>query len=157
MTGMLKGGIKSNGDALMSDQINLNAFTKLVNDTVTSAKAVLAKGAEDLLVSPCHTLEWSGRIFTAAAELEVYTGIQTSLDRIHQGIVSGEHTLEDAQEYLNRVAAEVVKRTIQRASSPKRSTSVTSNLLDQEILSAYAELADQMAVPSLAGLTREPS
>ena len=135
--------------------ITVSAFAKMIDDTISGANATLAKGAASLVERPEHTLEWAGSLFTAAAQLNVYTGIQNSLNLLKEGLASGEKTEADAQEYIGRVATEVVKRTLQRAKSPKQSTAAAANLLDQEITKVYADLAEQMAVPSLYGLTRE--
>ncbi len=88
-------------------------------------EARVAKFAEELVKHPAHTLQWSHNMFTAAAEYE--------LAKLVKHIVEKGHTYEV-------LINEISQRVIQGASSPARSTSPTSNLMEQEKVAKMADL-----------------
>lgn len=85
----------------------------------------VAKFAAELVKFPSHTLQWSMSMFSAGADVEVA--------RFVKHIVESGHTYEVLVDEINR-------KIIQGASSPRRSTSPTSNLIEEEVLAKFASL-----------------
>ena len=85
----------------------------------------VAKFAEELVKFPDHTLQWSMGMFSAGAEVVVARHVK--------------HAVESGSTY-EMFVENVQRRVLQAAASPSRSTSVTSNLTEQEVNAKFAAL-----------------
>jgi hypothetical protein len=143
-----------------ADQIDLDLFIAHLETMRDASKQAIKLGAMELVESPMRTLEWSGKLFEAAAKLDIVNDFLKSaiMTRDNIAAVAAGGTVEsgiaDSTAYFEYVRKNMQDRIVQMAKSPKRSTSVTSNLLEQERLAAYAELADQMRGCYLYGLAK---
>jgi hypothetical protein len=117
---------------------------------VDRAKGMLDKFKADFDSNPMHALEWSLSTFGAMGEHHVYSWALRSLTDEHgapqlyrpaeQPAITGKpqkSQLEFVREFTQR-------ELVRRAASPHRSTSTTSNLLEQCLLAAYAELLEML-------------
>lgn len=91
-----------------------------------TATAAIAKFAAEVVESPSYALSWSINQFKYAAQLEVGHRVQ--------------RWIEAGVTYTN-IKNEVIRQAMQLASNSSRSTSPTSNLMDDELRVAYVEIA----------------
>jgi len=86
----------------------------------------IAAWTETFVAQPAYALKWSSDVFDQAADLDVCQLMLVQL------VSSGpEGLVEEAQ-----------KRALQGARYPSRSTSVTANLIETEVVSAFAKFAE---------------
>jgi hypothetical protein len=91
-----------------------------------TATAAIAKFAVDVVENPSYALSWSINQFKYAAQLDVG-------HRVQRWIESGVE--------FSVIKNEIIRKAMQLASNSSRSTSATSNLMDDELRVAYVELA----------------
>lgn len=126
-------------------KIDIDSFISMAERTVASAKETLVQKAADLVARPEHTMTWGESIFAAAAIVDVYEPlIRTATETRDEG--------RNAEAYFTNILGGIIERTIQMASSPKRSTSACANLFEQERLRVYAELAEKLRRPYMHSL-----
>jgi hypothetical protein len=133
------------GPVSTARKIDINAFIAMAERTVAQAKETLTQKAASLVERPEHTMTWGESIFFAAAIVDVYEPlIRTATETRDEG--------KDTDAYFNAILNGIVERIIRKSASPKRSTSACANLMDQEILRAYAELAEMLRAPYMHSL-----
>lgn len=82
---------------------------------------------------PVNALQWADKTYQAAAMAKLYSDL---LDRL-QAMSDDLH-----QDFLKKQEAAVLDRVLRAAGDPTRSTSPSTNLMDQYLGSAYVELYD---------------
>jgi hypothetical protein len=95
------------------------------------AREELDKFAANMAKNPAYALEWSGGAFTAAGDYEVCSWILAAVD-------------ENAGVGLEKIIKQLERDVLRAARYPSRSTSPTSNLMEQEIARAKAELLETL-------------
>lgn len=126
-------------------KIDINSFIAMAERTVEQAKETLTQKAASLVEAPEHTMTWGESIFTAAATVDVYGPlVRTATETRDEG--------KDADAYFEAILNGIVERVLRMAASPKRSTSACANLMEQERLRVYAELADKLRAPYMHNL-----
>jgi hypothetical protein len=90
----------------------------------------LGEWKEKFREDAAHAFRWAGKAFEAAARIRVYTRI---VDALRGGKVTVYYLKEHAQEQVNRQAA-----------FAGQSTSPCSNLLEREILAAWAGVLEAL-------------
>ena len=121
------------------------------------AAAVIATFANKLadLTAVAHTMTWSEDAFKAAADLKVWTEIEHFLGRCAAGdfhvtgpaatpTIDHSKVADDVREMRVGDATRILRRefegrVLRAARYPARSTSIPSNLVEQEVLRASAE------------------
>ncbi len=110
------------------EETKLSYVMQHVLYTVKGWKEVAKTFTKDVVDSPCHTLEWSSKVFTAAAKYEV--GMQ---------LINGWACGMTEEE----ISANVTQYTLRGAASPSHSTSMQSNQIDEQKTVAWAEIAQR--------------
>ena len=110
--------------------INNEYIVSNLESSLASNQARIAKFAVEVQEYPAHAMAWAMSTFSVAAEIRVLLEV---IDALKSGC-----TLSAAIEHCKQ-------RVLWGASNPPRSTSVTSNLLEQEVVVAYAKTAEQLA------------
>ena len=110
--------------------INNAYIVSNLESSLASNQARIAKFAVEVQENPAHAMTWAMDTFSAAAEIKVQTEV---INTLKDGC-----SLAAAIEHCNQ-------RVLWGARNPARSTSVTSNLLEQEMVVAYAKTAEQLA------------
>jgi hypothetical protein len=109
-----------------------NGMISYFQSKVNNVEDYITKVSDRLKDDPSRTLEWGTTAFRAAAELEVYQKIVSALTGKTKA------TLESVCDYA-------LKEVLRRASNPSHSASTTGDLLDQEVLAAWARAYEFMA------------
>jgi hypothetical protein len=103
---------------------------------VESADGHLAEFVTKMQDAPWHALEWSGIAFGAAADKKVYS---TMLEAIR----AARHRGSDDETIFGILKQYALRESLRIARNPPRSTSPTSNLMEQCIGTAWAEALDR--------------
>lgn len=120
---------------------------KALDRKMTQAHNIVAQHIEALKKNAAQALEWSHSVFKAAAQISVFTQVIQGLTT-DDGKPTAVKTRSEAPDkmqtwgtvpYVLEYAQKEVNRRSQNASS---STSPTSNLMDREILAAWAEVIE---------------
>lgn len=114
-------------------------LVRLTDRRIEEARDTLAAFAAKLTEHPDHTLTWGMEAFRAAASFKVNAIVKQWLDAAADDAndnVTPENVVEKITEHFTRDA-------LSAARNPSRSTSPTSNLMEQEIASAKAEWLDK--------------
>lgn len=120
---------------------------KAFDRKLTDANNNLARHAESFKANAVHAMTYADNVFKAAAQIQVFTYvIQGLTDDNGQPAVTRSRSdsrqglqVWDTVPYVKEYAQKEVNR---RAQSPTRSTSQCSNMMESEILSAWAEVLD---------------
>lgn len=97
----------------------------------------IAEFARKLPENPSYHLRWADGEFVAAAKIEVFNEIIQTID----GLAKSERDDEEQMEYLTSM---LVRSTIRGAESPRHSTSIPSNLMEQYRTAAWASAAERL-------------
>ena len=108
----------------------LNRSLEVLNAGIKEADAVLARFAEKFASDPAYAFEWGKEAVYAAAVKRVYGRVRDAL------------TGEGSKATPETIRLYLTEEVIRNAKSPSSSTSAISNLLDQAVLAAQAELLD---------------
>ncbi len=111
--------------------------TRHIDREIEQAKAQCATFAEEFGKNPCYAFSWGERAMIAAAKLDIYTRILYSLMR-----GEGDSTVDVTPEAIVTLHKCCMREALRGAKNPSRSTSQTSNLIDDAKTSAYAEFVD---------------
>jgi hypothetical protein len=112
---------------------------------MNQASTAVTKFKADLETGLVSALAWSQPVFTAVAKLEVFTTVWRALtSEAGEAQLWRETTNPPGNRYntLERASEQARKEVIRRAQIPTRSTNQTSNLMEQEFLSAWAEVVE---------------
>lgn len=94
-------------------------------NVVADHEAKSAKFAKDFAENPAYAMQWSGQYFDHAAR---YQAAREVLNYFENGITT--HDL----------LCVAMREVMMKAGSPQRSTSPTSNLIEQDLLSAWTKV-----------------
>lgn len=108
----------------------MNNAAKFLSRRLESARADIAEFAAKLVADPVHAMGWSDDAFKAAAKVKVFSLVEASL--------ANGASPED-------IAKWGVNAAIRAARDPARSSSPTSNIMEQEVAAAWAEIAELFA------------
>jgi hypothetical protein len=119
----------------MTQETIIDGFRRTVESELRVNKEAISAFANSLGENPTYALTWSAGIFAAAARFELLAYIKSVLatnpDSTPPEIVAA---------LRNRLATDVV-RAVQ---NPPRSTSVQSNLIEQERVAAKASMVERL-------------
>ncbi len=126
-------------------QISKALLIRRYNDQIENANLKLSKHAVKVAMTPVDAMRWADSTFTAAAEHSVACALLATLTMDSLAALGNGKLLKNMQGWL--------LESIQNgAKYPPRSTSVSSNMIEQEvvaakakeyeILSKYAEMVD---------------
>jgi hypothetical protein len=119
----------------MSADERLDAVRVLIESGLRAANEELDKFAKSFADDPAHAMDWSASAFNAAAVKRVTTRVLEAIgNMINKGTSRGD--------ILSHLVDYSTKEILTRAKYPKKSTSATSNLLDAEMLAAWADISD---------------
>lgn len=116
-----------------------------------SARGMIDKFKADFEVNPAYALEYAHSTFEAAARGSVFGWAFKALTdehgapQLYRPAESPALTGKPQRSTLERVRERAHDELVKRAASPHRSTSQTSNLLEQEVLAAWADLLELLA------------
>ena len=110
--------------------INNEYIVSNLESSLASNRARIAGFAVEVQENPAHAMTWAMDTFSTAAEIKVLSEVIIALK---DGC-----TLAAAIKNCN-------ERVFWGARNPPHSTSITSNLLEQEMIVAYAKTAEQLA------------
>lgn len=122
-------------------------LARYLDRELTKAHNSIASFAAEVVKNPAHTLEWSHSTFKCAARIHVLTMAMQSITdengkptayKVHDEGAKGLKTW-DTVPYLMDYAQREVNR---RSGNAGMSTSPTSNLMDREMLAAWAEVIE---------------
>jgi len=105
----------------------ITKLTKRLNENLIYAREQLAKFAEQLSSDPVYAFTWADKHFRYAAHVKVCSDL---LENIEAG-----STLDQITTFLGR-------EVLRRAKNPARSTSVSSNMMETELMHVYAEILE---------------
>lgn len=126
-------------------KISLDSFISMAEGIVIGAQETIDASAKALVENPSYTLEWGERIFKAAALVDVWSPmLKTAKETRDEG--------GDADAYLTAIKGGLLERVVRMAQSPKRSTSQCSNLMEQERLVVFADVAERLRAPYMHNL-----
>jgi hypothetical protein len=111
------------------DEANMAHLARRSLNALAQAETELARFAESFAKDPAYALSWGMSAYKAAAAKKVYS---EALLAVETGATFAEWTAYSTKEVLRR------------ARSPGRSTSATSNLSDECLTEAWAEVLDRM-------------
>lgn len=114
----------------MSSRENLIAYFE---SQKTAMNNKLIKFQEALERNPAHAFEWGDGALSAAAELKAIAWVLKNL------------TENEDADAVDRLRKYVAKQVVSRATHPQRSTSVMSNLVEQEYVAAMARIAETLS------------
>ena len=121
--------IKANRFSDNDEDRRLSRCMAWVVGVIADHEIKTAKLADGFAENPTHAMSWSIEFFTHAAQYQVAR-------QLMNGYESG-MTAKGVQEVAMR-------EVMHKASNPSRSTSPTSNLVDQELLAAWTKAAKYM-------------
>lgn len=101
-------------------------FLKNLERMRTTAERTTAKFAESFQTNPLYAFEWSDAAVKATALCSVIAAIED---------LAKHHNAKAIRHFVN-------DEILRRARNPGRSTSVMSNLVEQEVLVAYTIMAE---------------
>lgn len=114
---------------LPADEVKLANAAYVALNQKAEAEKQIAKFATEVVANPSYALSWSVDMFKHAARIEI-------ADRFQKMVEAG-HSLEV-------IKGAVLKQAMQLASNSSRSTSPTSNLMEDERRVAWANLAREL-------------
>ena len=100
-----------------------------IESDLSSAKKVLEKFAADIAVQPLYAFSWGDKAVTAAAKVQVLGDV---LAVLKSGVD------------VEKVRKHATEQALQAAKWPARSTSVMSNLAEQEKGAVWASLIERL-------------
>lgn len=129
-----------------TDQAQLRKLRRIAESLLDKTKReqkVIASFTKNLTEDPARAFESSISSFAAAARLRIYEQAYQAITRDNGSVElhrkkadeSSFNTLDNLKEYSQ-------KEVNRRANSPSRSSSPTCNLMEQEYLSAWADIID---------------
>lgn len=107
---------------------------RTLSNLIESAQTTLDTFQEELPKNPAYALKWADKVFTAAAQKDVCS---TLIHRINNAVDRGEADIQGLT--IQYIQGQVTRG----AMYPTRSTSPSSNMVEQETLSAYARLLER--------------
>jgi hypothetical protein len=125
-------------DAIAERQRAFDAFVRRTHSAIESCQHTLGRFHAAIDADPSSAMTWGMDAFRAAAMLKVQTIVLRWLDVVD----------DDAYPNVTRASVvsmitnEFTRDVMREARSPSRSTSPTSNLMEQEILAAKATWLD---------------
>lgn len=111
--------------------MNMQQLAYTLDFNVKSANDTLAKFQQKLADDPAYAFSWASDAMTAAAKLKVANVVLASIEKFPELTI----------EMVRKEAATQMRRA---ARYPARSTSPVSNVMEQEIGAAWAELFDTL-------------
>lgn len=120
---------KAYGTTLDGDEAKLAHAAYVSLNQKASAEKQIAKFATEVVANPSYALSWSLDQFKHAARIEIANRFQEMVEAGHS---------------LEVIKAEVIKQAMQLASTSSRSTSPTSNLMEDERRVAWVNLAREL-------------
>ena len=122
----------------MSDLKKIKQLRDRLEQMLASSKEGLEEFKEKLDQDPTYAMQWADKVFTYAAQHKVAADL---LHGLKANTVGEAEFLKRAQEYLTR-------EVLQAARCPGRSTSPSSNHMDEELAAAKARLLELMTSPA---------
>jgi hypothetical protein len=113
--------------------------TDLAAWKIKSATKDIEEYAAKVLKDPAHALSWGSGAFEAAATIKVWSEVKQWLAAAEER--KGDLTPETV---VAKIVEQMTREALRGALYPARSTSVTSNLMEQEVLAARARLLDDL-------------
>ena len=118
-------------------------FRKYVSRACDEARVTILKFSESVVLSPGYELEWSGKVFEAAATLDVLAGFEHFFARLDEEDVMASRI--SPEEMLTNVRTSIAGQVVTGARyAPNTSTSATANLMTTYRLQAKARLAEAL-------------
>lgn len=112
-------------------------FKQLVEQQITMHQADIYAFADKVKSNPVYTMEWADSVYTNAATLQVYMRMRNILNDVgHQRDDGTTVTYEMVCEWIEK---SLMSEIMGKAKYPKHSTSMSTNLMEQELLSASAK------------------
>ena len=124
----------------------LAVFRTRLSDGLRCSQEGLAKFSADLAKDPAFALTWGTKAFAFAAQAKVYAGLLGWMDESAKRAADG--IADDGSFYsatLEAMHKEALRNALRGAASPARSTSITSNLMETEIVACWANTAEELA------------
>lgn len=108
-----------------------------LSNRLESERAHLAKWRARLDSDPCYAMEWSDATFTTVARIRI-------LEQYQVVRVDGDDE-KPAIAMATKIVAELTRNVMREAKHPSRSTSVATNIFNQELMAAQAWLAEHVS------------
>ena len=122
-------------------------FQEFLKHQIERADKELASFAKSFAEHPLHALEWSADLFGKAAQKQVAEHWLQSTSAWHQALTDGtasEHQPKNEDEAIEFIKTHLTREVTRGAMYLKQSTSPTSNLASNSLLSASADLLDHL-------------
>ncbi len=117
----------------------LRSVMRWIDGAIELADKVIAQHIADLSKNPLYAMEWSDRVFEAAAQKDAAIRLRIIVTREHDGqpVTTG----TDSDFGVAAAVREATRAAMRGAQYPSRSTSQPSNLAKEYVTKAFAEFA----------------